>query len=472
MASQAELGILLSAKDTASAALHAFAGVVASSLVGALSDAANAAADDEASVLALKQAVENSGSSYDDYAGSLGEAIKKGQDLAYTDDQTRAALQMLTEETGSVDEAMKRLPATMDLARAKHVDLEVAAKLLGKVSDENTKGLKKLGIVMEAGATATDVLAKVQQVAGGQAEAYGSSTKGMIDKTKDAFAEWKESIGTAMGPAMGIVAMLPGMSQNFLMVGGAVGMLSKAVKSEMITSFLASIPATLAMMAPFIPLMVAIGAIILVVALLAVAWKNNFLDIQGKTKVAIDFILDVFDGLHIAALLIWRAILTGIAGVINGVIGVINGFIKAYDGVAEKLGLPLIGTIDLVTPNLAQIDADINKVAADRNARIHVTYDAPPMPPSANYRGPYASGTDHITQGPELFLAGEAGAERVTVTPLAGGIGNRGGGGSGLTVNVNINGDVYDAVRFEDRVRAAVLDGIRSGGFRGSIKLA
>src|SRR2546430_2195116 len=114
MASDVALNILLTAQDqtgaaftsaegrlgklgkAASVAWGALGGAVATTAIGVLSDAARAAADDEASVLSLKQAVENSGASYDDYATTIEAAIKKGQDLAYSDDQTRAALQMLT----------------------------------------------------------------------------------------------------------------------------------------------------------------------------------------------------------------------------------------------------------------------------------------------------------------------------------------------------------------------------------------
>ncbi|MDQ2913642.1 MAG: phage tail tape measure protein [Chloroflexota bacterium] len=412
-------------------------GVVGGTMVGALSDFARAAADDEANAAKLEQAINNSGVAFEDYTGSIDAAIKKGQDLAFSDDATRNSLASLTESTGSVDEAMKRLPVAMDLARAKGISLEAAAKLLGKVSDENTTSLKKYGIVMDEGATATDVLAKVQQVAGGQAEVYGKSTKGSIDKVKDSIGEFTEGIGASLGPAQGLIALLPGVSGGMSIAGGAVGGLSTLIKGGMIPSFLATIPATLAMMVPFLPLILIVGGIALAIGLLALAWSNNWGDIQGKTKVAVDFLLDIFDGFKILMLTIWKGIVTGVANAINGVLGVINGFIDAYNGVAEKLGLPLIGKIELVTPNLKDIDKAIDDVTADRTARIHVTYDMPqPLPGQRS--GPFASGTDHITRGPELFLAGEAGPERVQVTPLAHGIGlqNPGAAGAGVTINV------------------------------------
>lgn len=422
-AAETKTGKLKGAFSKTGAVVGAFGGVMAGAVVGALSDAANAAAEDEASVLSLQRAVENSGVAWEDHVDTIDGVIKKGQDLAFSDDATRASLQGLTESTGSVDEAMKRLPIAMDLARAKGISLETASKLLGKVNDENTKVLTRYGIVIDKGATATDVLAKVQQIAGGQAEDYGKSTKGSIDKVHDAIGEFTEGIGASLGPATGFIALMPGIQSGMLIAGGAASGLSGIIKGGMIPSFLASIPATLAMMVPFLPLILIVGGIALAVGLLALAWSNNWGDIQGKTAAAVGFLLDAFDGFKTLLLNIWKGIVTGVASAINGVIGVINGFIRAYNGVAEKLGLPLIGEIALITPNLEAVDREINNIARDRQARIFVNSLPGAFRTNLLAGGPYAEGTDHITRGPELFLAGEAGPERVQVTPLAKGLG-------------------------------------------------
>lgn len=64
---------------------------------------------------------------------------------------------------------------------------------------------------------------------------------------------------------------------------------------------------------------------------------------------------------------------------------------------------------------------------------------------------PFASGTDQIVRQPTAFIAGEAGAERVTVTPRA----KMSAGGEGQTVVFNIQGDVYDYDRFARKVKEA-----------------
>ncbi len=61
-----------------------------------------------------------------------------------------------------------------------------------------------------------------------------------------------------------------------------------------------------------------------------------------------------------------------------------------------------------------------------------------------------ASGMDQIVRSPTAFVAGEAGAERVTVTPRA-----KMGASSGEAVVFNISGDVYDYDRFARKVKEA-----------------
>lgn len=438
----AKVGALGGTFSKTHAVVGAFTGIMGGAVVGALSDAARAAADDEASVASLAQSITNTGANYDDYVGTLDDVIKKGQDLAYSDDETRGALQMLTEETGSVDEAMKRLPATMDLARAKHIDLEAAAKLLGKVSDENTKGLKRLGIVMEDGATATDVLAKVQQVAGGQAVAYGNSTKGSIDKVHDAIGEFVEGIGKSLGPAQGFIALLPGISGGMSIASGAVGGISALIKGTMIPSFLATIPATLAMMAPFLPLILIIGAIGLAIGLLALAWSNNWGDIRGKTQAAVDFIGGIFEGFKQLMANFGLALIGIVRGAIGIVLGILNTLIDGWNAVAEHLGLPILGHIKVDTPGLDAAEAALNAAAHPRTVSYNIEWHDP-LAPGSHPGQAHASGTDHITRGPELFLAGEAGPERVTVTPLAGGTAGMDDGGRGGDGNPGHGHPIY-----------------------------
>ena len=54
---------------------------------------------------------------------------------------------------------------------------------------------------------------------------------------------------------------------------------------------------------------------------------------------------------------------------------------------------------------------------------------------SFGVRTGFQAGTDTMTSGPTLFLAGEAGQERVTITPRGGT-----GPGPGFVANITVNG--------------------------------
>jgi hypothetical protein len=221
--SEKKVGRLQGTFNKGATAARIFGGVLASSVVGELSDAANAAAQDEANVLKLKQAVENAGDSWEDNIAIIEERIRKGQDLAFTDTQTRDSLALLVAQTGSLEEGLKRQSLAYDLARGTGMDLIVASKLLGKVTDENVNVLAKYGINVEKGSDATALFAAVQQKFGGQAEVYGKTTAASIFKVKDSVDEWKESIGASLGPAQGLIGLLPGVSSGMQLAGGAIG---------------------------------------------------------------------------------------------------------------------------------------------------------------------------------------------------------------------------------------------------------
>jgi hypothetical protein len=226
--STAELQLLLTAKDLASATLRAFAGIISGAVIGSLADMARAAAADEANLLKLRVAVENSGAVWEYNVDVINERIRAGQDLAFTDTQVRDSLGALTQTTGNFATALDLQMLAMDLARAKTMDLTTASELVGKVAQGNTGILARYGIVLKDHATAAQGLAALQETFGGQAEAYGTTNEAAIVKTKNAIDEFKESIGAAMGPVAQFLALLPGVSAGFSAVTAALTFLIPA----------------------------------------------------------------------------------------------------------------------------------------------------------------------------------------------------------------------------------------------------
>lgn len=219
-------------KSVAGAVAGALAGAGTASLVGALGAAARAANDDEVSVAALTQAVENSGASWDDNAAAIEARIKAGQNLAFTDDEIRGSLATLITSTGDVTAALDLQKIAMDVARAKHVSLETASLAVGKASEGEATSLKRLtGVAGDTG-SAAESLAEVQRRTAGQAEKYGETTSAAVFKTKDALGEFIEEIGRGTGPMQGLLSSLPEISSGMTIIGTAAGGATPYIKDH------------------------------------------------------------------------------------------------------------------------------------------------------------------------------------------------------------------------------------------------
>ena len=169
-------------------------------------DAAAAAAEDAASTERLKQTIINAGGSWDTYKNKLDAAIASGQKKGFTDDQVRDSLNFLTNATGDSEEAIKRFAIAQDLSRGANIDMSLATKMVGKLTDENIQTFKKLGITIKDGSTEAEALAAVQKKFAGQADTYADSTAGQMAKAKIQMAELKEQIGYAVLPVMALLA--------------------------------------------------------------------------------------------------------------------------------------------------------------------------------------------------------------------------------------------------------------------------
>jgi len=175
-------------------------------LPGLLMDAGQAAADDAASVAMLRQAVENSGASWEKYGGTLEDVIDAGINLGFADDAQRRSLSLLVAQTGSAEEAQKRMALAMDFSRGANIDLETASKLLGKVTDENVNVLSRYGISMKAGASEAELFGALQQKFGGQAQTFAQSNAGLAAAAKLQMGELKEMVGGFVLPIFGALA--------------------------------------------------------------------------------------------------------------------------------------------------------------------------------------------------------------------------------------------------------------------------
>lgn len=335
---------------------------------GFLLDGAKAAAEGEAKMLRLKQAVENTGASYDTYGGAIDEAIKRGQDLAFADDDVADALSTLISLTGDTDEGMRRLSIAQDLARGTGMDLQTAAKLLGKTSDENTATLARYGIQLDKNATAQDVLNAVDAKFGGQAAAFAESDAGKMAKMADQTGELQEQLGSFLLPAMALVVsvasqliggfstlltwlepvasvigdnltpILAGLGAALITVGAvALPGLITAAMAWVTTTAPPLIAQGIALAAAYAPITITVLAIAGAVALLAAAWEGNWFGIQDKTKAVIEWLSPYLQAA-------WDGIKAGVEAALSAV-QVVWDTVWPYLRSAVELILPVIATV-------------------------------------------------------------------------------------------------------------------------------
>jgi hypothetical protein len=171
-----------------------------------MTEAAAADRDEQAK---LEQAIKAAGAATGDYAAEVEAAIAVGQDKAFSDSETRAALTSLVTATGDVTTATADLALAQDVARFAEVDLATAADAVAKAHAGQDGALRKLMPGLEAGATATDTLAAAQATAAGQADLYANSTEGLATRSKDSLGELSETIGSVFLPILD--AILPAL---------------------------------------------------------------------------------------------------------------------------------------------------------------------------------------------------------------------------------------------------------------------
>jgi len=182
-----------------------------------------AAAEDEASQARVEQAIQNTGDALDDYSAKLDIAIKKGQEKAFSDDDTRDALTKLIGVTNDTGLAMDNLGLVMDFARARGISLATSADIIGKVMGGNLGILSRYGIVLGENATKEEALALIQQRSAGQAATYAETSLGQLDIYKDKLGELTEGWGAHAGAMQSVLLMLPGLRAGYIALAGAIG---------------------------------------------------------------------------------------------------------------------------------------------------------------------------------------------------------------------------------------------------------
>jgi hypothetical protein len=220
---QAEIAILVKLRDEASAgltkiqklsnsvgktmgtalkfgALGAAGGIAAASF--AIAGFVKKAAQEQVGIQKLQTAIKTLDAAHMGNAAAVEQVVREREKLAFADDDLRDSLSLLIVQTGDYEEAVRRQRIAMDLARGTGLDLELASKLVGKVTEENVEVLKRYGITIGEGATETEALAEIQRRFSGQAEAFAETATGKWQIFNNQIDNIKESIGSALLPTV------------------------------------------------------------------------------------------------------------------------------------------------------------------------------------------------------------------------------------------------------------------------------
>jgi len=172
---------------------------IGASITAALGLATNAAIKEQTNINRLSNALKNVGINYDKLSEQIESNLAARQaETNYGDTEQRDALVELIGITGTYTGALEQLQLATDLAAAKDMDLTAAATLVGRAAIGNTDLLSRYGIVVEKGATTTEVLADMQERFAGSAKAAINP----ITQLKNDLGDLVEDIGGKLVPVL------------------------------------------------------------------------------------------------------------------------------------------------------------------------------------------------------------------------------------------------------------------------------
>ena len=144
----------------------------------------------------LEQSVKNATGSYAKWDATIQKTISSQSRLAAVDDElVSESMSKLVQMTGDVNTAMRLNALALDVSAGTGKDLISTATVIGKVYNGNVGALKRYGIVVKSGATATEALGEMQKKYAGQAEAYGESSAGAADRMSISWGNLVEAAG-------------------------------------------------------------------------------------------------------------------------------------------------------------------------------------------------------------------------------------------------------------------------------------
>jgi hypothetical protein len=186
--------------------------------------------------------IRNSSQTYSEGGKALSDYAQSLQQVTAADGDAIVGMQSVLIQFGLTEEQVKTLtPLVVDLSRKMGVDLDDAAKAVGKSVDGSTGGLRRYGISIDEADAKTDAFGAtvegLRSTVGGFAEEEGKSFSGQIEIMKNNLGDIQESVGkgaidvigglagAAAGGAKALTEMNPALAESVGKIG-AIGALT------------------------------------------------------------------------------------------------------------------------------------------------------------------------------------------------------------------------------------------------------
>ena len=168
-----------------------------------------AAQEEAVGISRLDASLQTVGLGYEGLRKPIEDVIAAQQRLTnFSDGEQRAALQRLITISQDYAASMEALPTVLDVAAGGAMDLQAAALLIGKALAGETSTLKRYGIVLEEGASRTEILTALTKQFGGAAQAAANP----FTQLKNVVNDLKETMGAQLLPVVqSIVSDLTGL---------------------------------------------------------------------------------------------------------------------------------------------------------------------------------------------------------------------------------------------------------------------
>ena len=319
----------------------------------------------------LRAAVEASGHSMEDYESKFEGAVKAQEGFGHSAEDTKAALQKMTQATGDPQKALDNMGIVANLAAAKHISLADAADKVDKIlAGKGGKTLSEFGITMAKTknhtADAQGALETLGKKVDGQASASVDNFGAKVGIVKTKLGDWGAEMAGTLGPAltaigpviMGVGAVMEILTARRAAAAAAAAAQAAATEAETVATGEATVAQTglnLAFLASPVTWIV-LGVVALVAAVVLaynkVDWFRNFVNAAFTgVKIAFGWILTAAQAVFGWIGEHWGTIVTFIAGPI----GLAVRFVHDHFDAIKKAAGTLIGALGTVFSSVVNV---------------------------------------------------------------------------------------------------------------------